>query len=156
MYLYMCTTKFLRYRVRQTGIFVILDHFCPFNNPHPPPPNDPENLNFEKNEKNAWSYYPFIHKCVPWFLKYKVWQTEIFVILGIFYLSAPWHLGKSKFYNWKKNTWRYYHFTCLHSKWQSYDVWFLRYGAQLTEFFHILDLFYPFTTLCIQKVTILK
>ena len=30
----------------------------------PPPPNDPEYQNFEKNEKNAWIYYPFIHTCV--------------------------------------------------------------------------------------------
>ena len=29
----------------------------------------------------------------------------------------------------KKNVWRYYHFTHVHHKWQSYDVWFLRYGA---------------------------
>ena len=35
----------------------------------------------------------------------------------------------------EKNTWTYYNFTHLHHKWQSYDVWFLRYGAQQTEFF---------------------
>ena len=28
-------------------------------------------------------------------------------------------------------------------KWQSYDVWFLRYGVQWTEFFVILDHFLP-------------
>ena len=46
----------------------------------------------------------------------------------------------------EKNIWRYYHFIYLHHKWQSYDVWFLRYGAQQTEFFVILErflLFYP-------------
>ena len=36
---------------------------------HPPHPNDPKNQNFEKNKnknkKNAWRYYPFIHTCVP-------------------------------------------------------------------------------------------
>ena len=32
--------------------------------PTPPPPNDPKNQNFEKNEKNAWRYNPFIHTCV--------------------------------------------------------------------------------------------
>ena len=34
--------------------------------PTPPPPtNDPKNQNFEKNEKNAWRYHPFIQlgKC---------------------------------------------------------------------------------------------
>ena len=29
-------------------------------------------------------------------------------------------------------------------KWQSYDVWFLRYGVQWTEFFVILDSLLPF------------
>ena len=37
-----------------------------------------------------------------------------------------------------------YHFTNLYYKWQSYDVWFLRYGVQQTEFFVILDHFLPF------------
>ena len=34
--------------------------FCPFTSPT----NDLEYQNFEKNEKNAWRYYPFIHTCV--------------------------------------------------------------------------------------------
>ena len=49
--------------------------------------------------------------------------------------------------NFEKNekiTWRYYHFTHVYHKWQSYDVWFLRYGAWQTEFFVILDRFLPF------------
>ena len=29
-----------------------------------PPPNNCEYWNFEKNEKNAWRFYPFIHICV--------------------------------------------------------------------------------------------
>ena len=33
----------------------------------------------------------------------------------------------SKFWKNEKNTWRYYHFTHVYHKWQSYDVWFLRY-----------------------------
>ena len=36
-------------------------HFFPFYLP----PNDLEYQNFEKNEKNTWRYYPFIHTCVP-------------------------------------------------------------------------------------------
>ena len=46
----------------------------------------------------------------------------------------------------EKSTWRYYYFAHLYHKWQSYDVWFLRYGAQQTDFFVILGcflLFYP-------------
>ena len=30
----------------------------------------------------------------------------------------------------EQNTRRFYHFTHLNHKWQSYDVWFLRYGAR--------------------------
>ena len=39
-----------------------------------------------------------------------------------------------------------YHFTLVYHKWQSYDVWFLRYEVQLKIFFVILShflLFYP-------------
>ena len=65
-----------------------------------------------------------------WFLKYKVRQTEIFVLLGHFLPFRHLTTQKIKILKLKKNTWRYYHFTHLHRKWQSYDVWFLRYGAQ--------------------------
>ena len=32
----------------------------------------------------------------------------------------------------------------VYHKWRSYDVWFRRYGAKQTEFFVILDHFFPF------------
>ena len=71
-----------------------------------------------------------------WFLKYRVWQTEIFDILDRFLPFQPIHnLGNQNF-NIEKNTWRYYHFKHLHHKWESYDVWFLRYGVQQTIFRH--------------------
>ena len=44
----------------------------------------------------------------------------------------------------KNNTWRCYYFTNLYHKCQTYDIWFLRYGAWQTEFFVILDHFLPF------------
>ena len=56
------------------------------------------------------------------------------------------HFGpnwKIKILTLKKNTWRYYHFTHLNHKWQSHDVWFLRYGARQTQVFVILDHFLP-------------
>ena len=34
----------------------------------------------------------------------------------------------------QKYTWRYYHFTYVYHKWQSYYVWFLRNGVQQTYF----------------------
>ena len=43
-----------------------------------------------------------------------------------------------------KNVWRYYYFTQVYRKWRSYDVWFLRSWAWRTEFFFILDHFFPF------------
>ena len=57
---------------------------------------------------------------------------------------TPLTIRKIKVSKNEKNTWRYYHFTHVHHKWQSYDVWFLRYGARQTEFFVILDRFLPF------------
>ena len=64
---------------------------------------------------------------------------------------------KSKFWKNEKKAWRYYHFTLAYHKWWSYDVWFLIYGAQQTEFFGILDYFFgllpPLTT---QKIKILQ
>ena len=46
--------------------------------------------------------------------------------------------------NNKKNTCRCYHFTHLHYKWQSYDVWFLRYRARQTELLSFWTVFCPF------------
>ena len=54
----------------------------------------------------------------------------------------------------KKTLWRDYHFTLVYHKWWSYDVWFLRHGAQNTNFFVIFNyFFYPKTT---RKIKILK
>ena len=45
----------------------------------------------------------------------------------------------------EENTWRYQHFTNVYHKWQSYGIWFLRYGTWWTECFALLDHFCPFT-----------
>ena len=76
-----------------------------------------------------------------WFLRYGVQRTQFFVILDCFF---PLTTLKIKILKKWKNTWRYYHFTHVYHKWQSYDVWFLRYGAWRTEYFVILDHFLPF------------
>ena len=71
-----------------------------------------------------------------------------------FYITATRKITILK--KWKK-AWRYSHFTHLHHKWQSYDVWFLRYGVQQTKFFVILDhFFFPFYPLTTWKIKILK
>ena len=104
-------------------------------------------------KKHTCRYYPFTH--VPhkwrsndiWFLRYKAWQTEFFVLLDHFLPSSP-PLTTWKIKIWKnekkKNTWSYYHFTHVYYKWQPYDVWFLRYGVQWTDVFVILNYFLPF------------
>ena len=119
---------FLIYGVIHTEFFLILGHFLLCYHPHP---NDLENQNFVKNEKNAWRYYPFTHTFVSkgrsydkWFLKYKVWQTDFLSFWAIFCpfsLLTTWKIKILK--NWKYIIWIYYHFTHLHHKWQSYDVW---------------------------------
>ena len=70
-----------------------------------------------------------------WFLKYKVQQTEIFVILGDSLPFLPPDNLENQNFEIEKNILRYYHFTHLHHKRQSYDVWFLRYRVQPREFF---------------------
>ena len=56
--------------------------------PHPTLPKNPENQKFEK--KNCWRYHHFTHVYQKpqlyemWFLRYRVRQTEFFVILGYF------------------------------------------------------------------------
>ena len=62
----------------------------------------------------------------------------------------------------KKNP--YHHFTQVHHKWQSYDIWFLRYQLQQTAFFFVvLDHFFallrpppPPLQKKMQKIKILK
>ena len=73
-------------------------------------------------------------------------QTDFFVILGHF---LPFYLiNNPKNQNFeklkKKTTSRKHHFTQVYHKCQSYDVWFLRCEAWLTEFFVILGHFLPF------------
>ena len=70
-----------------------------------------------------------VNRCAVWYL-----PCRVFIVI------AP-RLSKS--YN-AKFTLRYYHFTHAYQKWKSYDVWFLRYGVQQTEFFVILDCILPF------------
>ena len=105
-------------------------HFGPFFALLPPPaPNDPENQNFEKKMKKISGdiillYIHVFHKWRSydiWFLKYKVQLTEMFVILGHFLSFQPPDNTKNQNFKIEKNTWRYYHFTHLHHKWQSYD-----------------------------------
>ena len=135
--------------------------FCSFTPPPRPPSPVPPSLIiskikiFQKNEKKAWRYLNEDH------MIYSSWnktchRKKFFFILGHFLPCQP--LDNMETQNFKikkkqkkKNSWRYYHFTHLHHKWKSYDVWFLRYGAWRTEFFVILDRFLSFYSLTTQK-----
>ena len=79
---------------------------------------------------------------------YSSWDIECdrlkLAILSLFCPFTPLKTKKSKvLIKWQKHYWRY-HFTHMYQKFQSYDVWFLRYGVWRTEFFVILDHFLPF------------
>ena len=68
-------------------------------------------------------------------------RQNFFVILDHFSPFYPSNNPKNENFEKIKKDWRHYHFTQLYHKWQSYDVWFLRYEAWLTQFFVILDWF---------------
>ena len=76
-------------------------------------------------------------------------QLRIFCHLGPVWPFYPPPSNNPKNQNlkkWKKKTPRdiIYHFTHVYHKWQSYELWFLRYWAQWTKFFAILDHFLSF------------
>ena len=97
---------------------------------------------------------------ITWCMALEIWSVNdriFLIILDCFFaLLPPKQLRKSKFWKNEKITWRYYHFTHVYHKLLSYDVCFLRYGVQQTEFFVILDHFLPFNPLIIRKNNILK
>ena len=92
---------------------------------------------------------------ITWYIVPEVSNTtdRILCHFGMSFALYPSYEPR-KLNRWKNknNAWRYYHFTHVHHKWQSHDVWFLRYGshdvccmrywAQQTEFFVILDGFF--------------
>ena len=81
---------FLRYGVWWTEFFVILNHFLHFY----PPNNNPKNQNFEKLKKPTGDMITLHVRTINdnhdvWFLRYGVWQTELFVILEHFLPFYP-------------------------------------------------------------------
>ena len=132
--------RFLRYKAQQTEIFVILSPFLLIYST-----SKLKNQNFEKMKTNSWRYYHFTfvyHEWQSynvWFLRYGVQQAKSFLILDHI-LSFYWKIKILE-----KKAWRYHQLTLVSHKWQSYDVWFLRYKVQQTEFF--VDYFLPFQPL---------
>ena len=137
---------FLRYKVQRTKLFVILGHFLPFD-----PPNNSRNKNSEKAKKclEILSFYT----CVPqmtfmmhgsWYIKHdrqnwlSFWATFL----------PPNNSENQNFEKNEKSSWRYDHFTQGYYKWQSCDIWFLRYLLQQTDLFGHL---WPFFEMKISK-----
>ena len=128
-----CDVQLLRYGQKFLSFWSI---FCLFTSPPLMIPNIKILKKMKKMAGDIILLYIHVHHKWRlydiWFLKCKVWQTEIFDILGHFLPFQPLDNLENQNFNIEKNTWRYYHFTHLHHKWQSYDVWFLRYGAWQT------------------------
>ena len=84
---------------------------------------------------------------IIWCMVSQIWSAtdKLFCHSRPFFaLLPPYGPRKSKFWKNEQHTWWYYHFTNAYHKWQSYDVWFLRYEMKQTEFLVILDHFLPF------------
>ena len=126
--------------------------------PNPPPlaPHcNPEKWNFGKNQKSIWTCHHF--KLVQqkpqsydlYLLTYGVQQTSFYHFRPFFALLPQYWTQILKFGKRVKTTWRYYPFTHVHHKSRSFDVWFLGYKVQRTEFFFVILghflLFYPTT-----------
>ena len=64
-----------------------------------------------------------------WFLRYRAWRTEVFVISDSFLPIYPLKPEKLKFWKNEKNPWRCHYFTQVHQKSWWYAILLLRYGA---------------------------
>ena len=118
---------------------------------------NPQNQNFEKTKKCLGILS--LYTCVPqmtimmydfWYIKH--YRHNFLSFWAIFCPFTPLTIQKIKILKKWKNPWRYYHFTFVYHEWQSYDVWFLRYGVQQAKSFLILDHCLPFY----WKIKILK
>ena len=74
---------------------------------------------------------------------------------AVFCFFSPPDNAENQNFKIEKSTWRYC-LTHLHHKWQSYDAWFLRYGAWQIDFWLFWTVFCPFTSQWTQKINILK
>ena len=125
-------------------------------------PNNPKNQNFERMKKTPRDI--ILHMCTinNNHMMYGSWDMERdrqkFCHFGpLFALLSPKQPKKSKFWINEKTTWRYYHFAYVYHKWQSYDVWLLRYGVcDRQNFLLFWTVFCPFTPLTTRKIKILK
>ena len=108
---------FLKYGVRQTSFFVILNHFLPFY-----PPMDPENQNFEKMKKTPEDIILQMCTINDNLMMYGSWNVEcdrqnFLSFWTIFCTFALLTIQKIKILKNEKITWIYYHFSHENHKW---------------------------------------
>ena len=88
-----------------------------------------------KNKKTPTYHYQNLDDMI-----YSSWDKEQnklkLVILGHFLPFIPLKPSKIKILKYEKICWRYHHFTHVHQKSQSYDVWFLRYRVRPPQPLH--------------------
>ena len=94
-------------------------------------------------------------------IMYDFWNTEwdrqkSLSFWTIFCPFTPLTTQKIKIRKNEKNAEKYYHFTQVYHKWQSHEVWFLKYRAWRTKFFVVLDHFLLFYTPSNSKIQNLK
>ena len=141
--------RFLRYGVRQTEFFVILGHLFVTL----PPPPSPQKSKFWKKMKKMPGdiillYKHVYHKwrsCDISFLKYKVRQTEIFVILGYF---LPFQSPD----NQENQNIIILHIFTINDNHLIYGSWDMEHDRQ--NFLSFWTFFCPFIPLWTQKIKI--
>ena len=119
-------------------------HFGPVFAYIPPPPKNLKNQNFEKLKKTLRDII-ILPMCTinNNQMMYGSWDIECDRQTFLSFWAIFCHFFGPFWKNLKK-IWRYYHFTKVYQKSQSYDVCFLRHGVRQTRFFVILGYFLPF------------
>ena len=87
-----------------------------------------------KKQLKVLSFYKCVWlMTVIWCMVPEIWSAtdKIFCHFEPFFAALPQQPKKSKFWENERETLRFYHFKQVCHKWQSYDVWFLRYKAWL-------------------------
>ena len=120
-------------------------------------------LKFGKNVKSSWIHYHFTyvyHKWRSydvWFLRYKAWRTEFFVILGHFLPFDPPNNPKNQNFEQMKKVSGgiiILHMCTINENHMMHSSWDMEHNRQ--KLFSFWTLFCPFTPLTTHKIKILK
>ena len=103
-------------------------------------------LKKNKTKKNMWRFI-ILHICTinDNHMLYGSWEMEcdthnFLSFWTVFCPVTPLRTQKIKILKSEKRkkekkNWRFYHLTHVYHKWESCNVWFLRYGARRTDYF---------------------